>query len=80
MLDRCLTTGEWSDSLTVDPGTGKPPEKGPLLSGLLMQMLMVLADRDANGEVSPKEIQALKDSVFEKETGGNKPPSTPKQQ
>lgn len=64
MLDRCLETGEWSDSLTADPGTGNPPSKGNLTAGLFMRMLMIMSDSDGDGTLSSKEIQAVKDSVF----------------
>jgi len=72
MLDRCLSTGDWSDSLEADPGTGKTPDKRDLLAGLFVRMMMVLTDRDGNSEITPKEIQSLKDSVFEKDTRGKK--------
>jgi hypothetical protein len=80
MLSHCLDTGEWSDSgLIIDPGTGnKPPDKRAQLSGLLMQMLMILGDTDGDGTLSPKEIQSMKERVFKgvDATGG---PTTPKQ-
>ena len=76
MLDRCLTTGEWSDSLTVDPGTGSPPDKGHLTAGLLMRMLMIMSDSDGDGTLSPKEIQSVKDRVFERSDAGG-PPKAP---
>jgi hypothetical protein len=43
-------------------------------------MLMVLTDKDGNGELTAEEIQSLKDSVFEKGRGGKKVPPSPKQQ
>jgi xanthosine utilization system XapX-like protein len=64
MLDRCLGTGEWSDSLEVDPGTGKPPGKMGQLSAHFMRMLMILGDTDGDSVLSPKEIQSMKEKVF----------------
>ncbi len=80
--DRCLATGEWTDSLQVDPGTGKPPDKRDLLLSLFMRMLMVVGDSDKDGVVSPKEIQGLKDKVFVKGYAGERAqkPATPDQQ
>lgn len=73
MLDRCLTTGEWSDSLTADPGTGKPPRDGVLLNGLLMRMMMLLSDSDGDGTLSPVEIEAVKERVYGKGLPVNPP-------
>ena len=65
MLGHCLDTGDWTDSeLQVDPSTGKPPGKGTLLAGLLMRMMIILADTDGDGMLSPKEIRSLKERVF----------------
>lgn len=66
MLDRCLDTGEWSDSFHVDPGSGKLPDRKGQLSSFLMRMLMVLSDQDGDGTVSPKEIESLKHRVLER--------------
>ncbi len=71
MLDRCLTTGDWSDSLVVDPGTGGVPDRGDLLSGHLMRMMMILSDSDGDGVLSPSEIQSVKDRVFSKAKTGD---------
>ena len=73
MLDRCLSTGEWSDSRTLDPGTGKPPRDRDLLLGLMMRMMMILSDTDGDGVLSPREIQAVKDRVY----GRGEPADTP---
>ena len=76
MLDRCLATGEWSDLLTVDPGTGKPPYKKDLVSSTLLRMMMLLGDTDGDGTLSPKEISSLKSKLFR----GSEPsgePNTP---
>ena len=82
MLDRCLETGEWTDSAQVDPGTGKPPDKRGQLSALFMRMLMILGDADGDGVLSLKEIQSVKERVFNPvdATGGSKTSTTPKQQ
>src|SRR5690349_8053711 len=64
MLDRCLTTGEWSDSgITVDPSTGKPPNRRDLLSSALIRMMMVLGDTDRDGTLSLKEVLSLKGRI-----------------
>jgi hypothetical protein len=62
MLDRCLDTGDWTDSM-VEPNSGKPKISGQL-SGRLLRMLMILADTDGDGAVSPKEMEFLKSKVF----------------
>jgi hypothetical protein len=82
MLDRCLETGDWTDSAQVDPGTGKPPDKRGQLSALFMRMLMILGDSDGDGVLSLKEIQSLKERVFTPvdATGGSKTSTTPNQQ
>lgn len=85
MLDNCLTTGDWDDSpKELEPTTGEPspPDKNVgELSALLIRMLMVMGDEDKDGKLPTKEIQSLKDKVFEKvdTSGGNKPPTTSKQ-
>ena len=65
MLDHCLDTGDWTDSLEVDPGTGRPPNKGALLSSFFMRLLMTLGDTDGDGVLSPKEIESFKVRVFQ---------------
>lgn len=75
MLDRCLDTGDWTDSAQVDPGTGKPPDKRGQLSALYMRMMMLLADTDGDGVLSPKEIQAVREKVFQRVDSGG--PRTP---
>ena len=60
MLDHCLDTGEWTDSYLINPGTGKPPEKRDLLAGSLLRMMMILADTNGDGVLSPEEIAAFK--------------------
>jgi hypothetical protein len=62
MLDRCLDTGDWTDS-KIEPGTGRPTVKGQL-SGRLLRMLMILGDADGDGAISPKEMQSIRDKVF----------------
>jgi hypothetical protein len=62
MLDRCLDTGDWTDS-KIDPNSGKPSITGQL-SGRLLRMLMILGDTDGDGAVSPKEMEFLKEKVF----------------
>ena len=64
MLDHCLDTGDWTDSEMTDPGTGKPPSKGGLLSGFFVRIIMTLADTDGDGVLSPKEIQSVKKRLF----------------
>jgi hypothetical protein len=64
MLDHCLDTGDWTDSYQVDPGTGRPPTKGALLSSFFMRLLMTLGDTDGDGELSPKEFESFKKRVF----------------
>lgn len=66
MLDRCLSTGEWTDSREVEPGSGRPPAPGGELSAFFIRMLMILGDTDGDGETSPKEIQSLKDRVLQR--------------
>lgn len=80
MLDNCLETGDWTDSLSVDPGKGGTPDKRDRLSALLTRMLMVLSDTDKDGRLSPKEIEAVKSKVFVKEntTGDKKTQTAPK--
>jgi len=75
MLDRCLETGDWTDSAQIDPGTGKPPDKRGQLSALYMRMMMILADTDGDGVLSPKEIQAVRERVFQRVDNGG--PRTP---
>jgi len=60
MLNHCLDTGEWTDSYLIHPGTGKPPEKRDLLAGSLLRMMMILADTNGDGVLSPEEIAAFK--------------------
>jgi hypothetical protein len=73
MLDHCLDTGDWTDSLTVDPGTVKGPDRQLQLSAHLLAMAMTLADRDGDGKLTPKEIQAFKDMIYAKsKDGGSK--------
>jgi hypothetical protein len=62
MLDRCLDTGDWTDS-KIEPGSGTPSVKGQL-AGRLLRMLMILGDTDGDGAVTPKEMQAIRDKVF----------------
>ena len=80
MLDNCLGSGEWDDSPLVDTGTGIPPDKGGRLSGLLLRMLMVMADENGDGSLPPKEVQSLKDKVEASGVKVEKAPTTPKQQ
>jgi hypothetical protein len=83
MLGHCLDTGDWTDSeLQIDPGTGKPPDKGSLLAGLLMRMMIILADTDGDGVLSPKEIRSLKERVFIRAdtNDSSKPPVNPDKQ
>ena len=77
MLDRCLDTGEWTDSLEIDPGPGEPPGgKRGQLSGLLIRMMMIMADTDGDGVLSPQEIQSVRTRVF-KGGSANGGPKTP---
>jgi len=78
MLDRCLDTGEWTDSAQIDPGTGKPPDKRGQLSAFYMRMMMILADTDGDGVLSLKEIQSVRERVFKgvDANGGPKSPTT----
>jgi hypothetical protein len=62
MLDRCLDTGDWTDS-KIEPGTGTVTVKGQL-AGRLLRMLIILGDTDRDGTVSPKEMQAIRDKAF----------------
>jgi hypothetical protein len=79
MLDNCLGSGEWDDSpLDVDPGN--PPDKGGRLSGLLLRMLMVMADENSDGSLPLKEVQSLKDKVEASGVKVEKAPTAPKQQ
>jgi hypothetical protein len=64
MLDRCLDIGVWTDHAQIDPGTGKPPDKRGLLTGLLLRMIMILGDTDGDGVLSPKEIEALRAKIW----------------
>lgn len=58
-------TGEWTDSAEINPGPGEPPGgKRGQLSGLLMRMMMILADTDGDGVLSPQEIQSVRARVF----------------
>jgi hypothetical protein len=79
MLDNCLETGDWSDSAQIDPGTGKPPDKRDQLLALNIRMMMVLADTDGDGVLTPKEIQSVRERVFEKvdAKGGPRKPGNP---
>jgi hypothetical protein len=74
MLNRCLDTGEWTDSASIDPGTGRPPNKRDLLSGFVIRSIMTLGDTDGDGVLSPKEIQSLKERLFR---GLDASPKTP---
>lgn len=79
MLDRCLSTGDWTDSLQVDPGTGKPPgDKTGELAGLLIRMMMILGDTNGDGSLSVQEIQAVRTKVFGRAEANptQKPPAT----
>jgi hypothetical protein len=80
MLDRCLDTGDWTDS-RLEPGSSKPSLPGQL-SGRLLRMVMILGDTDGDGEISPKEMQAIEDKVFKgrsAEVDHKRPrPSTPR--
>jgi hypothetical protein len=67
MLNRCLTTGDWTDSLVADPVTNTWPDKTDLLSSLLIRMLMVAGDTDQDGLFPLTEVEALKSKVFVKE-------------
>ena len=62
MLDRCLDTGDWTDS-KIEPGSGSPTVKGQL-AGRLLRMLIILGDSDGDGMVSPKEMDAIRNKVF----------------
>jgi hypothetical protein len=62
MLDRCLDTGDWTDS-KLEPGSSNAQVKGQL-SGRLLRMLIILGDTDGDGAVSPKEMQSIRDKVF----------------
>lgn len=80
MLDRCLATGDWTDSRQADPGPGKRPDKRGELSAFLMRMLMILGDADGSGTLSLDEIHSVKERVLEKADtpGGPKGPADPK--
>lgn len=60
MLDRCLETGDWTDSGRLDPGTGEPADKRDHLAGLFLRALVLLTDADGNGSPSSAEIEAVK--------------------
>lgn len=78
MLDRCLGTGEWTDSgLQIDPGTGKPLDKTDLLLGQFVRQLMTLGNTDEDGVLTPPEIQSLKEKIREgvDANGGPKTPA-----
>ena len=62
MLDRCLDTGDWTDS-KIEPGSGSTTVKGQL-AGRLLRMLIILGDSDGDGMVSPKEMDAIRSKVF----------------
>lgn len=81
MLDRCLETGDWTDSLEGDPGTGESPDRRGQLSAFFMRMLMILADADRDGVLSLREIQAAKEKTLEPADNneGTKTPPTPAQ-
>jgi hypothetical protein len=73
MLDKCLDTGDWNDSSReLDPGPrpGRRFDDRVKLEALLIRMLMVAGDTNGDGSLPLKEIQALKDKVFEKEDSG----------
>jgi hypothetical protein len=76
MLDRCLDTGEWSDSLRVDPATGSVPPRATQLSAFMLRMMMSLADTDGDGLISPKEIEAFQQRIS-KGADTNEGPKTP---
>lgn len=79
MLDNCLETGDWDDSPSeMDPGPGNLPDKRCELSSLFLRMLMVVGDSNGDGRLLPKEIELLKERVFEKEdaNGGKQTPPT----
>ena len=40
-----LDTGDWTDSVRVDPGWPPRPDRMPVLSANLLQMVMVLAPK-----------------------------------
>jgi hypothetical protein len=68
MLNRCLDTGEWSDSLVADP-TQDPGPLGPInpadhLSALLLNLLLVASDTDQDGLLPLTEIEAFKAKVL----------------
>ena len=64
MLDRCLDTGDWTDSAEASPGGGPGrPDRRDQLSAAFLQMLMTLSDADRDGTVSDNEIQSLKDRI-----------------
>lgn len=75
MLDRCLDTGDWTDS-KIEPGNGRPTVKGQL-SGRLLRMLMILGDTDGDGQISPKEMQSIRERVFKGNSAevDHKPPA-----
>ena len=75
MLDRCLSTGEWTDSRQVPPGPARPPGRHGELSAFFLRMLMILGDSDGDGVTSPDEIRSLKDRVLQRP-----PPATDVQQ
>lgn len=64
MLDRCLETGDWTDSAEADPGTGKPPDKRDQLAALSIRVMMILADENGDTVLSPVEIQSFRKRVF----------------
>jgi hypothetical protein len=76
MLDHCLDSGDWTDSAQIDPGTGKPPSKADLLTGLLVRQLMTLGDTDGDGVLSSKEIETLHEKVL-RGVDANGSPKTP---
>jgi hypothetical protein len=68
MLNRCLDTGDWSDSRAVDPGPGEPSggvgPRTPAGAHAILRMMVVLADTDGDGALSLQEIQEAHTKVF----------------
>jgi hypothetical protein len=76
MLDHCLDTGDWSDSIRIDPTTGNATTKANQLSAFMLRMMMSLGDTDGDGMLSPKEIDAFKQRIS-KGVDTNDGPKTP---